>query len=419
MAAKPHMGKVVDQPGKLVQLSAVQAAAERIAGQVLRTPCTRSETLSAMLGAEVYLKFENHQFTASFKERGALNWLSSLPADARQRGVLAVSAGNHAQAVAYHAARLGIPAVIVMPRSTPNAKVEHTKVFGPEILLVGESLDEAMAEAGQLVAERNLTLAHPFDDERVIAGQGTVGLELLEQVEGLDAVLVPVGGGGLIGGMGAAIKALAPSVRLYGVQMERFSAAHDRFHGLADSRPGQLGTVAEGIAVKSPGKRSWPLVAARVDGFFKVSEVAVEQSVFTLLEVEKTVAEGAGAAALAALTANAAHFEGKRVAVVVSGGNIDMMILSSLLQRGLVRGSRLVRLVIEIPDLPGALGKLTSALGRLDSNIIEIVHQRAFGASSVRATVVELVLQMRGEEQSGQVLDALKAQGYSAQLRDR
>ena len=370
-----------------------------------------------MLGAEVYLKFENHQFTASFKERGALNWLSSLPADARQRGVLAVSAGNHAQAVAYHAARLGIPAVIVMPRSTPNAKVEHTKVFGPEILLVGESLDEAMAEAGQLVADRNLTLAHPFDDERVIAGQGTVGLELLEQVEGLDAVLVPVGGGGLIGGMGAAIKALVPSVRLYGVQMERFSAAHDRFHSLAGSRPGQLGTVAEGIAVKSPGERSWALVAAHVDGFFKVSEVAVEQSVFTLLEVEKTVAEGAGAAALAALTANAARFEGKRVAVVVSGGNIDMMILSSLLQRGLARGSRLVRLVIEIPDLPGALGKLTSALGRLDSNIIEIVHQRAFGASSVRATVVELVLQMRGEEQSGQVLDALRAQGYSAELR--
>ncbi len=370
-----------------------------------------------MLGAEVYLKFENHQFTASFKERGALNWLLGLPADARQRGVIAVSAGNHAQAVAYHAARLGIPAVIVMPRSTPNAKVEQTKVFGPEIVLVGESLDEAIERTGQLVVERNLTLVHPFDDERVIAGQGTVGLELLEQVAGLDAVLVPVGGGGLIGGIGAAIKELAPSVRLYGVQMERFSAAHDRYHGLASHHSRQLGTVAEGIAVKSPGERSWPLVATHVDGFFKVSEVAVEQSVFTLLEVEKTVAEGAGAAALAALTANARRFKDQRVAVVVSGGNIDMMILSSLLQRGLVRGSRLVRLVIEIPDLPGALGELTSALGRLDSNIIEIVHQRAFGASSVRATVVELVLQMRGEEQSGQVLDALEAQGYSVQLR--
>ena len=407
----------MEQPQELVQLSAVQAAAERIAGQVLRTPCTRSETLSAMLGAEVYLKFENLQFTASFKERGALNWLLDLPTDARQRGVIAASAGNHAQAVAYHAARLGIPAVIVMPRSTPNAKVEQTKVFGPEIHLVGETLDEAMERTGQLVAERDLTLVHPFDDERVIAGQGTVGLELLEQVEGLDAVIVPVGGGGLIGGIGAAIKALAPSVRLYGVQMERFSAAHDRFHGLVEGGVRPLGTVAEGIAVKQPGERSWPLVAAHVDGFFKVSEVAVEQSVFKLLEVEKTVAEGAGAAALAALTANAARFKGQRVAVVVSGGNIDMMILSSLLQRGLVRGGRLVRLVIEIPDLPGALGELTSALGRLDSNIIEIVHQRAFGASSVRATVVELVLQMRGEEQSGEVLEALKAQGYSVQLR--
>ena len=404
----------MEQSEKLVPLSAVQAAAERIAGQVQRTPCSRSETLSAMLGAEVFLKFENHQFTASFKERGALNWLLGLPADARQRGVIAVSAGNHAQAVAYHAARLAIPAVIVMPRSTPNAKVEQTRVFGPEIHLAGETLDEAMGLTAELVAERNLTLVHPFDDERVIAGQGTVGLELIEQVQGLDAVLVPVGGGGLIGGMGVAIKGLAPSVRLYGVQMERFSAAHDRFHGLGSEHPRSLGTVAEGIAVKSPGQCSWPLIAAHVDDFFKVSETAVEQSVFTLLEVEKTVAEGAGAAALAALTAHAERFKGQRVAVVVSGGNIDMMILSSLLQRGLVRGGRLVRLVIEIPDLPGALGELTSALGRLDSNIIEIVHQRAFGASSVRATVVELVLQMRGEEQSGQVLEALKAQGYSA-----
>ena len=408
----------MEQSNHLLQLSAVQAAADHIAGQVLRTPCVRSQTLSAMLGVELYLKLENHQFTASFKERGALNWLLSLPAAARQRGVIAVSAGNHAQAVAYHAARLDVPAVIVMPRSTPNAKVEQTKVFGPEVHLVGETLDEAMQRTEALVAERNLTLAHPFNDERVIAGQGTVGLELLEQVPGLDAVLVPVGGGGLIGGMGAAIKGLAPSVRLFGVQMERFSAAHDRYHGLADRRSQPLGTVAEGIAVKAPGDRSWPLIAAHVDGFFKVSEVAVEQSVFTLLEIEKTVAEGAGAAALAALTANAAHFQGQRVAVVVSGGNIDMMILSSLLQRGLVRDSRLVRLVIEIPDLPGALGALTSALGRLDSNIVEIVHQRAFGASSVRATVVELVLQMRGEEQSSQVLDALKAQGYSAALRE-
>ena len=195
MAANRTEVWVVEQSGKLVPLAAVQAAAERIAGQVQRTPCTRSETLSAMLGAEVFLKFENHQFTASFKERGALNWLLGLPADARQRGVIAVSAGNHAQAVAYHAARLAIPAVIVMPRSTPNAKVEQTKVFGPEIHLAGETLDEAMERTGQLVAERDLTLVHPFDDERVIAGQGTVGLELLEQVEGLDAVLVPVGGG--------------------------------------------------------------------------------------------------------------------------------------------------------------------------------------------------------------------------------
>ena len=233
----------------------------------------------------------------------------------------------------------------------------------------------------------------------------------------LDAIIVPIGGGGLIGGIGVAVKALAPRVKVYGVQMARFAAAHDRFHQVQAGPPPHQGTVAEGIAVKSPGRKTWPLIAAHVADVFKVSEVQVEQAVFTLLEVEKTLAEGAGAAALAALCANAARFRGQNVVVLVSGGNIDMMILSLLLQRGLVRSHRLARLVVEIPDLPGALAELTAVLGQVDSNIVEIVHQRAFSASSVRATVVEVVLQMRGEEQGNQVIAALQGAGYFARVR--
>ena len=407
----------MDTASPLVQLPAVQAAAQRIAGQVRRTPCAHSQTLSAMLGVNVFLKFENQQFTASFKERGALHWLLALPKAARARGVVAASAGNHAQAVAYHASRLGVPAAIVMPRSTPNAKVEQTRVFGPDIHLAGEGLHDAMSFARQLMQEREQTLVHPYDDERIIAGQGTIGLELLEQAPEMDAVIVPIGGGGLIGGIGVAVKALAPGVQVYGVQMARFAAAHDRFHQLREGPRLRQGTVAEGIAVKSPGEKTWPLIAAHVADVFKVSEVQVEQAVFTLLEVEKTLAEGAGAAALAALKANAARFQGKNVVLLISGGNIDMMILSLLLQRGLVRSHRLARLVVEIPDLPGALAELTAVLGQVDSNIVEIVHQRAFGASSVRATVVEVVLQMRGEEQGNQVIEALAAAGYVARVR--
>ena len=362
------------------------------------------------------LKFENHQFTASFKERGALNCLSLLTDEERRRGVVAMSAGNHAQALAYHGSRLGVPACIVMPRSTPNVKVRQTRVFGAEVYLKGDTLDETLAHTQELAAERGLTLVHPFDDERVVAGQGTVGLEILEQVPDVEAIIVPVGGGGLIGGIGLAVKSTAPSVELAGVQMERFPAAFDRFHG-RKSKPGPLGTVAEGIAVKSPGEHTWPLIQAFVDSLFQVTETQVEQALFTLLEIEKTVVEGAGAAPLAALTANAERYRGRKVVLVLSGGNMDMMILSSVLQRGLVRSHRLARLDVEIPDIPGALAELTAMLGRLDSNIVDIVHQRTFGGSSVRATVVELVLQMRGEEQVEQVLAALRDGGYEATYR--
>ena len=399
-----------------MELSDIHAARDRIAGQVQRTPCARSTTLSEITGAEVLLKFENHQFTASFKERGALNCLLMLSEEERRRGVIAMSAGNHAQALAYHGSRLGVPACIVMPRSTPNVKVEQTRVFGAEVHLEGSTFEETLACTENLAQARGLTLVHPFDDERVIAGQGTVSLEILEQAPDADAVIVPVGGGGLIGGVALAVKSTAPAVAVAGVQVERFSAVHDRFHG----RRGELGpsaTVAEGIAVKCPGESTWPLIEAHVNDLYVVGETEVEQAIFTLLEIEKTVAEGAGAAALAALTANADTYRGKKVVLVLSGGNVDMMILSSVLQRGLVRSHRLARLDVEIADVPGALAGLTAVLGGLDSNIVDIVHQRTFGGSSVRTTMVELVLQMRGEEQVEQVLAALREQGYEATFR--
>ena len=399
-----------------MKLSDIHAARDRIAGQVACTACTRSRTLSAITGANVFLKFENHQFTASFKERGALNCLLLLTPHERQRGVIAMSAGNHAQALAYHGSRLGVPACIVMPRSTPNVKVQQTRVFGAEVHLEGSTFEETLAFTEALAAERRLTLVHPFDDERVIAGQGTIGLEILEQVPDADAIVLPVGGGGLIGGTAMAVKSVAPAVAVAGVQVERFAAAYDRFHGRR-GEAGPSGTVAEGIAVKSPGEQTWRLIEAYVDTLFLVNETEVEQAIFTLLEIEKTVVEGAGAAALAALAANTDRFRGSNVVLVLSGGNVDMMVLSSVLQRGLVRSHRLARLDVEIPDVPGALAQLTDVLGRLDSNIVDIVHQRAFGGSSVRATIVELVLQMRGEEQVEQVLTALRQRGYEATFR--
>jgi threonine dehydratase len=400
-----------------MELNTVREAAARIRGQVIQTPCMQSDTLSRVLGCDLWIKFENQQFTASFKERGALNTLLQLSESERRRGVIAMSAGNHAQAVAYHGARLGVPTTIVMPRTTPNAKVEQTRVHGAEVILHGAQFDETRSFTGSLAEERQLVLLHPYDDERVIAGQGTVALEMLAQMPAPDFVVVPVGGGGLIAGIATVIRSLQPQVQVVGVQMERYDSAAQLFRGLEPVNH-KAGTVAEGIAVKHPGQITLPIIKANVDRMVTVSEEAVEQAIFTLLEIEKTVAEGAGAAALAAVMADRETFAGKRVATVLSGGNIDMMILSSVLQRGLVRTHRLVRLRVEIPDVPGALSDLTEIIGELDSNIIDIQHQRAFGSSSVRATMVELVLQMRGEEQVEQVLASLRKAGYDAVLTD-
>ena len=399
-----------------VTLQAIEEARARIAAHVAVTPLARSEVLSSRLNADVHLKYENLQFTASFKERGALNRLLLLRDAERRRGVAAMSAGNHAQALAYHGSRLGIPVCIVMPRNTPNTKVAQTKVFGAEVVLHGSRFAETLAFTQQLAAERGCTLVHPFDDEAVIAGQGTLGLEMLEQAPDLDTLVVPVGGGGLVSGVAVAAKVQRPSVRVVGVQAKRFSAAAALFNGESVAAP-TAGTVAEGIAVETPGEYTMPIIREHVDQLTTVDEQDIERAIFALLEVEKTVAEGAGAAALAALLANPALATGKTV-LVLSGGNIDMMILSSVLQRGLVRSRRLVRLAVEISDVPGTLGALASIIGELDSNIVDIVHQRAFRASSARATVVELVLQMRGEEQVEAVLEALRERGYQARLAD-
>lgn len=400
-----------------VTVDDVRRAQLRIAAEIERTPLEHSKTLSALTGAQIYLKFENHQFTASFKERGALNRMLDLTPDERRRGVIAMSAGNHAQAVAYHGRRLGIPTCIVMPRTTPNAKVEQTRVFEAEVILYGSQFDEARAFALEEGKRRQLTLVHPFDDAAVIAGQGTLGMEMLEQAPDLNTLVVPIGGGGLISGVAIGAKSINPNVEIVGVQMERYPAAHNTFHRMSAEIPGG-GTVAEGIAVKAPGALTMDLINRHVNDIVLVNEEFVERAIFNLLEIEKTVVEGAGAAALAAVLRYPQRFHNRRVGLVLSGGNIDMMILSSLLQRGLVRSHRLVRLRVEIEDVPGALGRLTQLLGELDSNIIDIAHQRTFGGSSVRAAVVDLTLQMRGEEQEDEVVKALKERGLDARLDD-
>ncbi|MEM7217863.1 MAG: threonine ammonia-lyase [Pseudomonadota bacterium] len=398
-----------------VSVQDIDAARTRIRAHVRLTPLERSETLSRLTGADVWLKFENLQFTSSFKERGALNSLLRLGAAERERGVIAMSAGNHAQAVAYHGERLGVPVTIVMPESTPNAKIAATAVFGAEVLLRGRRFDETRSFTEVLAAERDLVLLHPFDDASVIAGQGTLGLELLEQLERFDDLLVPVGGGGLLAGVSLAVRAARPATRIVGVQSEHFSAVASAF-GTGGTAQAGADTIAEGIAVKTPGERTLPILQANVDEMHTVSEAAIERAVFTLLEVEKTVTEGAGAVGLAALFSAPERFVGRRVVIVLSGGNIDMMVLSSLLQRGLVNSERFTRVSVEIPDLPGALGKLTQAVGAAGCNIVELNHQRAFGVSSARRTRIELALQLRGAGQLPEALASLREAGYEPQV---
>ncbi|HEX2650803.1 MAG TPA: threonine ammonia-lyase [Burkholderiales bacterium] len=392
-----------------VTLEDVRAAAKRIAGAVERTPCLHSRTLSTLAGAEVWLKFENLQFTSSFKERGALNKLLLLSPEERGRGVIAMSAGNHAQGVAYHAKRLGVRAVIVMPRGTPNTKVRSTQVHGAEVILEGDTLADAAKHAREVQARQGLTFIHPYDDAAIVAGQGTVALEMLEQAPDLDAIVVPVGGGGLISGMAIAAKGLNPAIEVLGVESKLWSAVHQNLAGAPVKVGGD--TIAEGMAVGDSGALPLQILRENKIEVLLVEEETIERAIVALIEIEKTVAEGAGASGLAALLQYPKRFAGRRVGVTLAGGNIDTRVLSAVLMRGLVRDGRLVRLRIVMPDIAGSLARVTTLIGAAGGNIVEVQHQRVFGTASVRSPEVEFTIETRDREHTQALIAALQAQG--------
>jgi threonine dehydratase len=400
----------------MVTFDDIQAAHARIRHGVLNTPCLHAQTLSNILGCEVWLKFENLQFTASFKERGALNKLSQLSDAEKRRGVIAMSAGNHAQGVAYHAKRLGIPATIVMPRGTPFVKVRNTQAHGAQVVLVGDTLAESAAHAQTLRAELDLVFVHPYDDAQIIAGQGTLGIEMLDAVPALDTLVIPVGGGGMIAGVAVAAKHLRPSLRVIGVETQQYAAMQQRLAGSEVSVGGD--TIAEGIAVRDIGHLPFAIAREKVDAVLTVSEDAVERAIVMLLEIEKTVAEGAGAAGLAALIAHKAQFAGRKVGVVVCGGNIDTRLLASILLRGLKRDGRLVRLRLGVPDTAGSLAKLLTLVGETGANLIDVSHQRVFSHVSAKRTEVELTLETRDREHVRNMLATLRERQFDAVLLD-
>ena len=398
-----------------ITIDDVRRAGSAISGSVMGTPLLASRTLSNLTGATVSFKFENLQFTGSFKERGALNRLLALTDAEKRAGVIAASAGNHAQAVAYHAQRLGVPAVIVMPRFTPTVKVEHTQEHGAEVVLHGEVFDDARQHAQGIAEARGLVWIDPYDDAAVMAGQGTVALEMLVADPTLDTLVVPVGGGGLIAGMAVAAAAVAPKVQVIGVQTTRFPSMYAAVRGLSATWGGS--TIAEGIAVKRPGTLTVPIIREHVRDILLVDEREIEHAILLLLNVEKTVVEGAGAAGLAAILAHPDRFRGRRVGVVLSGGNIDPLVLAGIVERGLVRAGRLTRLTVELADRPGALAQLTAALSELGANIQEIVHQRTFSSLPVQVVPVEVVLETRGAEHAQAIIDHLQQLGMSAHHR--
>jgi threonine dehydratase len=396
----------------MLELHDIQAAAGRLAGHVLDTPCVASRTLSDITGAQVFLKFENLQFTASFKERGACNKLAQLSADERARGVIAMSAGNHAQGVAYHAQRLGLRAVIVMPRFTPGVKVERTRGFGAEVVLHGDTLDESRSHARELAQQQGLVFVHPYDDEAIVAGQGTLALEMLREQPDLDTLVIAIGGGGLIAGIATAAKAIRPDIRIVGVQTERFPAMVNAIQGT--HLPQGSSTIAEGIAVGTPGVITEAIVRQKVDELLLVDEGDIEQAIVMLLEIEKTLVEGAGAAGLAALIRHPERFKGKRVGLVLSGGNIDPLLLAAIIERGMVRAGRLARVRVSARDVPGSLAQITATVAEAGANVDEVHHQRAFTMLAAQNVDIELVLQTRGRAHLTAVLEALRKAGFEA-----
>ncbi len=393
-----------------VTLADIRAAAARIAGNVVRTPTLHSRTLSALTGASVYLKFENLQFTAAYKERGALNKLLLLGDNAVKNGVIAASAGNHAQGLAYHGARRGVPVTIVMPRTTPTTKVTQTESHGATVVLHGETFDAAYAHARQLEGERGLTFVHPFDDADIIAGQGTIALEMLADAPDIDCFAIPIGGGGLLSGVGTAAKALKPGIEIVGVQAELYPSMYALLNG--KDMPSEGDTLAEGIAVKHPGLITREIVAAIADDIVLVAERHLEKAVALLLEIEKTVVEGAGAAGLAALLAHPERFAGRTVGIILCGGNIDTRLLANVLLRDLARSGRLARLRIRLQDRPGALYNVMRIFDAQSVNIIEIYHQRVFTTLPAKGLITDIECETRGPDHLARLVTALTDGGY-------
>jgi threonine dehydratase len=393
-----------------ISMQDVLAAQQRIGDQLSATPCLHSRTLSELTGAQLYIKFENLQFTASFKERGALNRLLQLTPAERLRGVCTMSAGNHGQAVAYHAHRLGVPATIVMPRHTPFVKVEHTRSHGAEVVLHGDTLSEAFEHALGIIAARQLVLVHPYDDPAVMAGQGTVAIEMLAAMPQLEMMVVPIGGGGLISGIAVASRELKPSLELIGVQTESYPSMPAALRGEEAHCTGN--TIAEGIAVKSAGRLTRQVVRELVRDIVLVSEADLESGIGLLLNVEKTVAEGAGAAGLAAVLAQPERYRGRHVGLVLSGGNIDPRLLASVIMRELVRAQRIVTLRIPIPDQPGVLSRVTQVVGDNGGNILDVFHRRLSTNVPAKSATLELSFEARDARHAQEVVAAIRAAGF-------
>ena len=398
---------------ELLTLADVRAAHDRIRDAIVATPTLHSKTLSQLTGANIYLKFENLQFTAAYKERGALNALLLMPEEARNRGVIAASAGNHAQGLSYHGTRLGVPVTIVMPKTTPTVKVMQTEAVGGKVVLEGEKFDDAYKHARLLEKELGLTFVHPFDDPKVAAGQGTVALEMLQEIPKIDSLVVPIGGGGLLSGMGTAARGINPAIELVGVQAELYPSMYALLNN--KQMPCEGDTLAEGIAVKVPGEFTSKVIRDIVDDVVLVSEPELETAVSLLLQIEKTVVEGGGAAGLAAVMANPEKFKGKNVGIVLSGGNIDTRLLANVLLRDLARSGRLARLRITLQDRPGALYKVMKLFNEHNINIIEIYHQRIFTTLPAKGLITDIECEARDAEQLQGLVDSLKHAGYKVE----
>jgi threonine dehydratase len=398
-----------------VTLDDIRAAADTIAGHVVRTPAVAAPRLAAATGtAALVLKLENQQFTGSFKDRGACNKLRGLSPQEAKAGVIAMSAGNHAQGVAYHAQRFGIPATIVMPEGTPFNKVERTRSFGARVVLRGDSIDSSAVHARELAQRERLTFVHPYDDEKIVGGQGTIGLELFADAPDLDIVVVPIGGGGVMAGTATALKALNPKIEMIGVEAALYPSMHHAIRKLAPANGGQ--TIAEGIAVKSPGAITKAIIERLVSDILLADEDALERAVQVLVETQKIVAEGAGAAGLAALLAHPTRFAGKRVGIVICGGNIDSRILSQVLMRGMVRDGRVATLRIQITDSPGVLGLLARTIGEAGGNIIEIYHQRMFYDLPVKKADVDAMIETRNAGHVREIVGKLQEAGFPTRV---